>query len=265
MEKRGLITLTVSESKRLIAKAVAELPQIQKALEKGIIIVAGGTTNGYIVEELLGQSIEKDRYTAGVIVKGLACITPNEERLQPVVIKDGQQVHLPWTEALGEMQKGDVFIKGGNALDLQGNVGVMVAHPQGGTIGTALSTLMAKGIDLVLPVGLEKLVPSVVLAAKEGGIHKIDYSLGMSCGMIPVSTGQIVSEIEALSFLFGVDVVPYGAGGIGGSEGAQTLLFIGEEEDVKEAFEFLKELKGEPSLKGIKQKCPCGNPCHLFK
>lgn len=264
MEKRGLVTLTVAESKRLIATAVSEMPQVTKALEKGTIIIAVGTTNGYIVEELLGDPVEKDRYTAGVIVKGLACITPAEDRLSPVVIKDGELIDIPWTDALGTLQAGDVFIKGGNALDLHGNVGVMVAHPQGGTIGAALSTLTAKGVDLILPVGLEKLVPSVIMAAKEGGIQKIDYSLGMSCGMIPVSTGQVVSEIEALSFLFGVDVIPYASGGIGGSEGAQTLLFVGGQEEVEEAFEFLKEIKGEPGLKGLKQQCPCGNPCHLF-
>lgn len=264
MEKRALVTLTVAESKRLIAKAVVKMPQIQKALEKGLIIIAGGTTNGYIVEELIGDKIDKEKYTAGIIYKGRGCTTPIEERIQPIVIEDGKIKEVPWTEALGDMKAGDVFVKGGNALDLQGNVGVMVAHPQGGTIGAALPILSARGVDLILPVGLEKLVPSVPLAAKEGGIQKIDYSLGMSCGLIPVSTGNIVSEIEALGLLFGVDVIPYGSGGVGGSEGSQTLLLVGIEEDVREAFDFIKEIKGEPQLTGIKQNCKCANPCDYF-
>ncbi len=265
MEKRALVTLTVAESKRLIAKAVVELPQIQRALVEGTVIVAGGTTNGYIVEELLGKEIEKDKYTAGIIVKGRGCTTPTEERIAPVVLVNGEKVDTPWTEALATLKAGDVFIKGGNALDIEGNVGVMVAHPTGGTIGAALPILTARGVDLVLPVGLEKLVPSVTLASREGGIHKMDYSLGMACGLIPVSTGQVVSEIEALGFLFGVDVIPYGAGGVGGSEGSQTLLIVGEDEDVQNAFEFMKnEIKGEPALKGIKQNCKCQNPCDYF-
>lgn len=264
MEKRALVTLTVSESKRLIAKGVVALPQVQSALERGTIIIAGGTTNGYIVEELIGDKIEKEKYTAGIIVKGRGCVTPVEERVQPMVLKDGKVIKTPWTEALTTLKAGDVFIKGGNALDLEGNVGVMVAHPQGGTIGAALPILAARGVELVMPVGLEKLIPSVIIASKEGGIQKIDYSLGMPCGIIPVSTGQVISEIEALGFLFGVDVIPYASGGVGGSEGAQTLLMVGEDEDIHGAFEFVKSLKGEPPLKGVKQNCKCQNPCDYF-
>ncbi|SHK16572.1 hypothetical protein SAMN02745227_01669 [Anaerobranca californiensis DSM 14826] len=265
MEKRALVTLTVAESKRLIAKGVVKLPQVQKALKEGTIIIAGGTTNGYIVEELTGKKIDKDKYTAGIVVQGRGCVTPPEERIAPVVIEQGEVIDKPWTDVLPGLQKGDVFIKGGNALDLDGNVGVMVAHPQGGTIGAALPILVARGIDLVLPVGLEKLVPSVIMAAKEGGIEKIDYSLGMPCGLVPVSYGQVVTEIQALNTLYSVDVIPYGSGGVGGSEGAQTLLIIGEEGNVKNALEFIKGIKGEPPLKGIKQKCKCGKPCHYFR
>lgn len=264
MEKRALVTLTVAESKRLIAKAIVELSEVKWALERGTIIIAGGTTNGYIVEELIGDKIEKEKYTAGIIVQGRGCVTPLEERIQPMVLKDGKVIETPWTEALASLKAGDVFIKGGNALDLEGNVGVMVAHPQGGTIGAALPILTARGVNLIMPVGLEKLIPSVIMASKEGGIEKIDYSLGMPCGIIPVSTGKVVSEIQALGYLFGVDVIPYGSGGVGASEGAQTLLIVGVEEDVKQAFEFVKSIKGEPALKGLKQNCKCQNPCDYF-
>ena len=49
--------LTVSESKRLIAKGVAASEVLQTALENGTVAVAKGTTNSYIVEELLGEEI----------------------------------------------------------------------------------------------------------------------------------------------------------------------------------------------------------------
>jgi hypothetical protein len=48
------IALTVNESKRLIAKAVVSLPEIKNALEKGKILLKGGTTVSVIAEELVG-------------------------------------------------------------------------------------------------------------------------------------------------------------------------------------------------------------------
>ena len=58
--------LTVSESKALIAKGVAKLDYVQKALKGGIVAVAKGTTNSYVVEEILGKDIHKPDYCTGV-------------------------------------------------------------------------------------------------------------------------------------------------------------------------------------------------------
>ncbi|MHC4574780.1 MAG: hypothetical protein ACYS76_11740 [Planctomycetota bacterium] len=59
------IVLTVSESKRLIAKAVAEMPIVKEALTKGMVIVCKGTTNTYVAEELLGRKIPHGAYVYG--------------------------------------------------------------------------------------------------------------------------------------------------------------------------------------------------------
>ena len=40
--------LTVSESKKLIAKAVAQMPIVKAALENGMVIITKGTTNTYV-------------------------------------------------------------------------------------------------------------------------------------------------------------------------------------------------------------------------
>ncbi len=58
--------LTVAESKRLIAKGVAALPQVQRAMKEGIVAVAPGTTNGYVLQELWGEEFELARYRSGV-------------------------------------------------------------------------------------------------------------------------------------------------------------------------------------------------------
>ena len=49
------VVLTVAESKRLIAKGVAGHPDVLTALSRGIVVVCKGTTNAYVVEELLGD------------------------------------------------------------------------------------------------------------------------------------------------------------------------------------------------------------------
>ncbi|WP_350343505.1 hypothetical protein PRVXT_002814 [Proteinivorax tanatarense] len=263
--KKALITLNVSESKRLIAKAISKLPQIVEAMDKGKIVIAGGTTNGYIVEELTGKKINKELYTAGVICQGRGCITPEENRISPIVLEKGEISSLTWLEALETMGKGDVFIKGGNAVDSDKNVGIMVAHPQGGTIGAALGTVIAKGVNLVLPVGLEKLIPSVRKASLAGGIEEINYSLGMPVGLVPVSTGQVITEVEAVSEKFGVKSIPFAAGGNGDSQGSISLVLEGDDERIKEAFNNLKRIKKEQPLEAVKQKCPCKRPCNYFK
>ena len=58
--------LTVAESKRLIAKAVAQLPEVQSAMSEGTVVVATGTTNAYVLEELWGKKIDKRRYRSGI-------------------------------------------------------------------------------------------------------------------------------------------------------------------------------------------------------
>ena len=63
--KRQVI-LTVAESKRLIAKGVAAMPVVKKAMKDGMVVVATGTTNAYVLEELWGRRIDKRRYRAGI-------------------------------------------------------------------------------------------------------------------------------------------------------------------------------------------------------
>ena len=67
----ALVALTPSESKRVIAKGVAALPEVKRAMERGLIVVGRGTTNAFVVEELTGEKIEnKSHYAAGFIVDG---------------------------------------------------------------------------------------------------------------------------------------------------------------------------------------------------
>ena len=49
---RAVVTLTPSESKRLIAKAVVRMPEVRKAWENAYLLLSDGTTNAFIAQEL---------------------------------------------------------------------------------------------------------------------------------------------------------------------------------------------------------------------
>ncbi|MBT9176177.1 MAG: hypothetical protein DDT20_00483 [Firmicutes bacterium] len=221
--------LTPAASKRLIAKAVVSMPEVQRARKQGRLIVAGGITNAYIAEELTGEQVDKARYTAGLVTESKWSLTPPETRLKPLAFEAGQISQRTWPEVLQDFTVLDVFVKGGNALDPEGNVGVLVGGKNGGTIGAAYGHLVALGAHLILPVGLEKLIPSVAEAARALGQLPLDAPYGMPCGLFPVAYGTVVTEVEALRLLYGLKAVHVHSGGVGGSEGAVGLVAHGDE------------------------------------
>ncbi len=155
--------LTVSESKRLIARGVAALDFVQRAFREGMVAVGKGTTNAYVLEELLGRRVEKERYCLGATLPSGGpqrgeVFRDGEDSLPEVVFKEGQPLEgLTVVESVGQMQPGDVVIKGANALDYDRRLaGILVGHPMGGTIGGVIGAVKGRKLRLVLPVGLEK-------------------------------------------------------------------------------------------------------------
>ena len=246
--RKVAFVLTPAASRRLIARGVAALPEVKYAQKHGKIIVAGGTTNAYIVEELTGRPLEKWRYTAGIVTDSLWTLTPAAERIKPLVLVKGEESSQPWPEVLSDFSRGDVFIKGGNALDADGNVGVLVAAKNGGTIGTAIGHLVSLGAHLVLPIGLEKLIPSVIDAANVLGQLELDACAGQPCGLFPVSFGTVITEIDAISILYDLEAVHVHSGGVGGSEGAVGLVAYGEETATHRLMQAVELLRSEPHI-----------------
>lgn len=257
---RGLATLTPAESKRLIGRAVAMLPEVQLAFARGRVIIAGGTTNAFVCEELTGRKLDKALYTAGIVTDGHTCVTPASERLSPVTLVDGQPVEEVWQDVLKGFTSQDVFIKGANAVDPTGMVGVLVAAPNGGTIGTAFGPVLAVGAHLIVPVGLEKLVTDVAGASRAMGFGRMERSIGLACGLIPVSGATVVTELVALKVLFGVDSVHVASGGVGGSEGTVVLALEGTDEGMARAMDYLESVKGEAPVGLAKSDC---NTCQM--
>lgn len=246
--RQGIVVLNPSESKRLIARAVAALPEVQAAHANGRLAVTGGSTNSLVLEELTGEKVPGHAYSIGMVAGGLLTTSIGEDRVPPRLFVKGEVVQMEARDFYKTLQRGDAVIKGANAVDESGNAGVLVGNETGGTIGALIGIACVRGIPLLIPVGLEKLVPSVAAAAAGWGQLTLDYAMGLACWLTPVTTGLVVTEIQALALLAGVTARLVAAGGIGGSEGAVILLLEGREENLNEAIEVVRRVKGEPKI-----------------
>lgn len=256
---KAMFTLTPPESKRLLAKATAKLDIVEDAKRDGLIIILWGSTTARVAEEILGKGVEKERYLAGIITKGVTCTASPQERLPVIVLEKGELVDIPWKEALQGFSAGDVLIKGANAVDPYGNVGILIGDREGGTIGASLPIVTARGAYLVVPVGLEKLIPSILDIDPTYGIDTMDISLGLACGLMPITQAIVITEVEALEILADVEATPIAAGGLGDSQGSVVFVIEGPEEDVKKALEIVGSVKGEKPLK-VKMRSHRGCP-----
>ncbi|MBO6783610.1 MAG: hypothetical protein JJ899_10125 [Alphaproteobacteria bacterium] len=254
---RAVFGFTPWESKRLIGKAVAALPEVAYALEHAQIVISHGSTNVYVAEEIMGEMDTRDRYVSGQVINGTLCQTQPEEKPAMLRLVEGRPVPPVPTmeETLAGWDDKSLFIKGANAVDAEFNAGVFNAHHAAGTIGWAYGAICGTGIPLIVPVGLEKLVPSVRAASQELGHAKADYFYGTKIGMLPIMNGKVITEIQAFDILFGLHAVHVGGGGVSGSEGTIVLSVTGEEADVRKAIELVESIKGEPPLKLQKRRC----------
>ena len=246
----GIFVLTPSAGKRLIGMAVAALPEVQRAYQKGRLAVANGTTTGYVIEALTGKPVEKFAYCVGVVTDGIFAENPDSDHTLKMW-ENGREMDVPFSEFLKELhkyEKNDVFIKGANAVDPYGFAGGLQTNPAGGSWAAAFGVITARGIRCIVPVGLEKLIPSVVEASKKLGQLRLDYAMGDPPGLIPLTSFEVVTEIQALGWLAGVEATLVAGGGIGGCEGAKAFVVQGSEEQVKKAFDLVQRIHGTPPV-----------------
>ncbi|HYE68129.1 MAG TPA: hypothetical protein VEA58_05915 [Anaerovoracaceae bacterium] len=256
------VVLTPTESKKLISEAVFNLPEVQEALKNGIVAIHPSSSTVFLYEKIMGY-MPQGLWVCGVIGKKGLC--GSNEAVQMIksrgpgahdplkvsketwFFKKGiLQESTPLGEILEQMTETDVYIKGANALDPQGNVGVLFANPAGGggTIGKVMAAQRKKNFHVILPIGIEKLIPvTIEKASHAAGFKKVGSAMGIPSGLIPVS-GEKIDEVDALFRLFGVEATPIAAGGLSGAEGSVVVAFEGNDEQVKSAFEMLKNIKG---------------------
>lgn len=246
--------ITPAAGKRLIARAIARHDAVRSALESGTTIIVAGTTNGYVAEEILsslGQSegFRRERFMRGVALPAAGATTeegriPDESEFpgDVVIVKGQWQRGRTIFDAVDELRAGDVILKGANAIDPRKmQAGVLIGHPKGGTIVAALQAVVGRRVRLILPVGLEKRVSSDIydLAAM------LNSPEAKGPRLLPV-TGEVVTEIEALNLLAGVDAELVAAGGVSGGEGSIRLAISGSPEAEKAAEAVMASVENEP-------------------
>ena len=257
---RAQVSFTPTESKKLIAKALIRIDEVKKALNEGMLVMHPSSSTYFLVEEIIGREPGTDAWLCGCIVPKGPCaelgttrMFPRRQKISPAtfpaswVIRNGKlETGIALGSLVEQMGPNDVSVKGVNALDIHGNVGILAANlEEGGTYQVVYAALRQKGFKVIFPVGLEKLIPIPIKeATKEALRLQTDYSMGLPCGLIPIDYGIVVTEVDAIKILSGATAVPISAGGLGGAEGAITLVMKGETEQVSEAIKYSEEVKG---------------------
>ena len=253
------LCFTPALSKQLIAKGVSALPEVRNAFEGGKIMLAAGVTTAHIFTELSG-ALPEDALACGMVSTKGTCVG---QAMSTFLGKHGHANYwffdrgkISESQDIDRVLEGfsshDVFIKGANAIDCNGRAGVMLGVETGGFMGKAIGHVMAKGINFLIPAGLEKAVlGSIPDVARGMGTRKVDYSSGMPVGLIPIA-GKVVTEVEAFKSLADVEVFHVASGGAMGAEGSVTLLVKGKKVEVEKCLDIYRDIRQDSRFSDIR-------------
>jgi hypothetical protein len=246
--KQGIVVLTPAESRRLLAKAVAFLPEVRSAYQGGRLAILSGGTTSFVLQEVTGERLAPPSFSMGMSADGMLTMSVEEGRVNGRCFVKGTMVDVAYAEFVKTMGKGDAIVKGANAVDASGTIGILLSNENGGAIGSVLGPASARGIPIISPVGLEKQIWSVPEAAEGWGQATLDYSMGVKVGYCAVPGARVVTEIQALALLAGVRARVVACGGIAGNEGAVILVLEGTEDNLDRAVRLVESVKGEPRI-----------------
>jgi hypothetical protein len=245
------VCVTTVMGKRLIGKGMAQHPEIKRVLAKGTLVIIAGTTNGYVAEEILAALKQAEGFSRLGFRRGMT-VAPGAKSLEAelggdVVICDGVVCDGVWQkgktifDVVEDLVAGDVILKGANAFDARRQAAVQVAHPQGGTIASALTAVLGRRAQLIVPVGLEKRVLEDVNVLAQRCLA-LD---AQGPRLLPIP-GEIFTEIDAIKLLTGAEACLIAAGGVYGAEGASWLGLSGSEAQIQAAVELVESVANEP-------------------
>ena len=249
--------LTPPESKKLLAKAVLKRDEVKRALLKDWVVLHPSSSTVFILDEL-GIRRPTSLWACGLVHSRGLCASGNlldelghEGRLDAshsahawILDKGKVAPKLPLSEILDRMGPQSVYVKGVNVIDPWGNVGVLCAGKGGGTIGVVVRAQRKKGFQILVPVGLEKLVPTRIRdCARAAKKSDITHAHGTPCGVVPLKA-SVMTEREAFRLLCGVEAVPVAAGGLAGAEGCIVFVLMGTPKALSKAEDLLSQIKG---------------------
>ena len=240
--------LTVSESKRLIAKGIASNKDVKDRLENGIVIITLGTTNTYLAEELAGLSAPRGSFVTGrIFPSSKEDFARGMKRQSEIVLMKGKPADISYADALARMNAKDIVFKGANMVNYaKRQAAVCVGAPDGGTVAKLRKyTDEGKG-RWIVPVGLEKETTQDLFEIQK--ITNGDIQRGKGTVRLNVTQGNIYTEIEAMKEFADVDVHVTAKGGVDGAEGGVSLLICGTKAEVEKAENIVKQLQGEPAF-----------------
>ncbi len=242
----ALIVLRPEEGRRLIGRAVAEMASVRERTRNGRMAIVGSSTTRHVVHHLTGADPGLTTFAVGWIRDGELGETPHSGRGPGPVLFDNGKIYRGWPGKLLEsFEAGDIYVKGANAIDPQGNAAILIGSPGGGSIGAALTIIFARGGELILPVSLEKLIPSVPAACGLLGQGQVDRVMGSPVGYMPIMAGSatIVTEVTAMQLLAGVQATPIAAGGLDDCTGSQTLHLKGPKAGVEKIWNLITSMR----------------------
>ena len=246
-----LLSVSVAGGKRLIAKAVAAMPEIAAALRERTVVILGGTTNAYVAQEILmslgkAEGFDPKRFFRGITLP--AGVHPDaagrNQFAGDVVIRGGEAVTGQTIfDVADALKAGDVVIKGANAVNVEtGRAGILIGDAKSGTIGAILPAVVGRRVRLVVPVGLEKRVSGDI--ADIAGLLDTPGAAGPR--LMPVTAATVVTELDAVRLLTGAQARLAAAGGVCGAEGAIWLAVTGTAEQTGAAADILQACAKEP-------------------
>lgn len=237
-------TLTVAEGKGLIARAIASMAEVKKALAGGKILLKGSTTVSALSEELCGRPLRiSGRITPrGTVSSGSFDTSEPHTLLLNKGVPEKTEGRL--ADIGREMGPGDVAVCGANIIDPFGNAAMMAGRDLCGEPGGVFPVLEAEGVLCLVAAGLEKLSPVPLRQSCSGAGRKASgWSMGMAVGLVSIP-GRVITELDALAMLGYERHWLIGRGGIGGAEGGSTFVVEETTENCRKLVELIRSLKG---------------------
>lgn len=247
MFKTYTFLLTVSMSKRLIAKGLMKNERVREAMMNHRLLIASGTTNAYVAEEALKEigdttPFDKRLYHRGITVAPGAKPVPGQTTFDLLIDHGKARFDRTLFDITPELGPDDMIMKGGNALYLEvAQAGVLIGHPQGGTLMPITAAAIGRRVQLIVPIGVEKRVERPILELA----RQFNPGPGDGPRLAPIP-GEVYTEIDAFYELFMVYPEILASGGAMGAEGGVYFSVNSTEEKIEQIKAFVSELKDEP-------------------